>query len=189
MALNYCFFVPLWGYEGGEVQFFDRWGARRPVASYKCAAGCGIAFCGCHKNIHAVTGVKRGFRLVLLIWTRPPGVLVPGGQDEVCYFRPGTGNSCWLHTAEIRRGLARRGRHQKLWEPDEDFATCNCTACREERCKISWKESWMNIAERFQDDKKTMRWHWATGLWNFLNFFSWNNTEISYILSYSCQSM
>jgi len=139
------------GYEGGEVQFFDRWGARRPVASYKCAAGCGIAFCGCHKNIHAVTGVKRGFRLVLLIWTRPPGVRVPEGQDQVCYFRPGTGNSCWLHTAEIRHGLARRGRHQKLWEPDEDFATCNCTACREERRKISWKD----CLQRMQESKST----------------------------------
>eukprot|EP00434_Breviolum_minutum_P016521 symbB.v1.2.014562.t1/scaffold1068.1/size140200/3 len=87
------------GYEGGEVQFFDRWGARRPV----------------------------------------------------CYFRPGTGNSCWLHTAEIRHGLARRGRHQKLWEPDEDFATCNCTACRGERRKILWKD----CLQRMQESKST----------------------------------
>ena len=132
------------GYEGGEVQFFEKWGSRRPVASYKCAAGCGIAFCGCHRNIHAVTGVKRGFRLVLLVWTRPPGVPVPEGQDQVCYFRPGTGNGCWLHTAEIRRGLARRGQRESFWEPkDADSEdSCNCAECRNERGRISWKESW-----------------------------------------------
>lgn len=130
------------GYEGGEVQFFEKWGSRRPVASYKCAAGCGIAFCGCHRNIHAVTGVKRGFRLVLLVWTRPPGVPVPEGQDQVCYFRPGTGNGCWLHTAEIRRGLARRGQRESFWEPkDADSEdSCNCAECRNERGRISWKD-------------------------------------------------
>eukprot|EP00438_Fugacium_kawagutii_P021988 Skav217016 [mRNA] locus=scaffold1803:249818:251779:- [translate_table: standard] len=129
-------------YQGGEVQFFDTWGARRPVARYKCAEGCGIAFCGCYRNIHAVTGVKWGFRLVLLVWTRPPGVQVPEGQDQVCYFRPGTGNGCWLHTAEIRRGLARRGQRPTVWDPTDGDSECNCADCRLERCKMAWKESW-----------------------------------------------
>ncbi|CAK9077370.1 Hypothetical protein (Fragment) [Durusdinium trenchii] len=130
------------GYEGGELQFFDQWGSRSPVARYKCAEGCGIAFCGCHRNIHAVTGVKRGFRLVLLVWTRPPGVRVPEGQDQVCYFRPGTGDGCWLHTAEIRRGLARRGQRELVWDPkpESDDESCNCQDCREERGRVSWKE-------------------------------------------------
>lgn len=30
-----------------------------------------MAFCGCHRNMHAVTGVTKGFRLVFLVWTRP----------------------------------------------------------------------------------------------------------------------
>ncbi|CAJ1331023.1 unnamed protein product [Effrenium voratum] len=128
------------GYEGGEIQFFDRWGSS-PVASYKCAEGCGIAFCGCHKNIHAVTGVRRGFRLVLLVWTRPPGARVPDAQGTVCYFRPGTGRGCWLHTAEIQRGLARRAGRDGAWVPrDVDDETCQCQDCLAERTKVSWKD-------------------------------------------------
>ncbi|CAE8648507.1 unnamed protein product, partial [Polarella glacialis] len=76
------------GYEGGEVQFFEKWGDKEPIDRYKCAEGCGIAFCGCNKNIHAVTGVQSGWRLVFLVWTRPPDVRVPDNQAHVCYFRP-----------------------------------------------------------------------------------------------------
>merc|ERR1712183_527540 len=55
------------------------------------------------KNIHAVTGVKWGFRLVLLVWTRPPDAEVPEDQKHVCYFRPGTGLSVWLTTGDLCR--------------------------------------------------------------------------------------
>lgn len=89
-------------YEGGEVQFFNQWGDSEPVASYKCAEGCGVAFCGCQQNVHAVTGVRSGFRLVLLVWTRPPHVRVPDSQAHVCYFRPGTGLGVWMTTADIQ---------------------------------------------------------------------------------------
>ncbi|CAE7563093.1 unnamed protein product [Symbiodinium natans] len=128
------------GYEGGEIQFFDTWGARDPVATYKCAKGCGIAFCGCQRNIHAVTGVKNGFRLVLLVWTRPPGVPVPDSQAHVCYFRPGTGRGCWLHSLDVHRGLARRAGRQEAWLPQEADDGCLCDDCAEERAKVSWSD-------------------------------------------------
>jgi len=130
------------GYEGGEVQFFEKWGDKDPVASYKCAEGHGVAFCGCQRNIHAVTGVKHGFRLVFLIWTRPPNVCVPESQRHVCYFRPGTGLGVWLTTADILRMGRKRNRNgTQAWMPkDDDDGTCQCLKCIEERQKLSWKE-------------------------------------------------
>lgn len=145
------------GYEGGELQFFDTWGARKPVATYKCAEGCGVAFCGCQRNIHAVTGVKRGFRLVLLIWTRPPGVPVQETQAHICYFRPGTGHGCWLHSLDIQRGLAQRAGREEAWLPAEVDDGCLCDDCVEERAKVSWKDCLHQVTESSVDksDKAT----------------------------------
>merc|ERR1712125_51596 len=101
---NYSASVPLnesWEYGGGDLEFYDSWGQRDPVCKRRYSPGSGVAFCGCQKNIHAVTGVTWGFRLVMLIWTRPKGVEVPEDQRHVCYFRPGTGLSVWLTTAEL----------------------------------------------------------------------------------------
>jgi len=130
------------GYEGGEVQFFAAWGDKDPIASYKCAEGSGVAFCGCQRNVHAVTGVKRGFRLVFLVWTRPPNVCVPESQRHVCYFRPGTGLGVWLTTADMLRQGRKRSRNGTLaWVPkEEDDGTCQCLRCIEERQKLSWKD-------------------------------------------------
>mmetsp|Transcript_57693 Transcript_57693/g.134412 ORF Transcript_57693/g.134412 Transcript_57693/m.134412 type:complete len:762 (+) Transcript_57693:85-2370(+) len=128
------------GYEGGEVQFFARWGDKDPVATYKCAEGCGVAFCGCQRNIHAVTGVKHGFRLVFLVWTRPPNVCVPESQRHVCYFRPGTGLGVWLTTADILRHGRKRNRNgMQSWVPKEEDDNCMCLKCVAERQKLSWK--------------------------------------------------
>jgi hypothetical protein len=88
-------------YCGGDLEFYDTWGQREPVMRKRYPLGSGVAFCGCSKNIHAVTAVRWGFRLNLLVWTRPPGVEVPEDQRHVCYFRPGTGLSVWLTTAEL----------------------------------------------------------------------------------------
>lgn len=133
------------GYEGGEVQFFSKWGDKDPTVSYKCAEGFGVAFCGCQRNIHAVTGVKSGFRLVFLVWTRPPEVRVPEGHQHVCYFRPGTGLGVWLTTADIQNHQRKRGRADPSrlgpWVPkDEDDGTCECVTCREERQKLAWSD-------------------------------------------------
>lgn len=127
------------GYEGGEVQFFAKWGDKDPIVSYKCAEGCGVAFCGCQRNIHAVTGITGGWRLVLLVWTRPPDVRVPDNQTHVCYFRPGTGLGVWLTTADILRASSRkcyRSNGIQSWVPkDEDDGTCQCNNCTVERKK------------------------------------------------------
>eukprot|EP00933_Yihiella_yeosuensis_P018625 TRINITY_DN15225_c0_g1_i2.p1 TRINITY_DN15225_c0_g1~~TRINITY_DN15225_c0_g1_i2.p1 ORF type:complete len:593 (+),score=112.07 TRINITY_DN15225_c0_g1_i2:527-2305(+) len=135
------------GYEGGEVQLFDKWGDKEPAARYKCAPGTGVAFCGCSKNIHAVTGVKRGFRLVFLVWTRPPDVRVPENQAHVCYFRPGTGFGCWLTTADIQKHQARKRRRDSSTEPlgywvpkEEEDNDCQCEKCFAERQKVAWKD-------------------------------------------------
>jgi len=132
------------GYEGGEVQFFAKWGDKDPIVSYKCAEGCGVAFCGCQRNIHAVTGVQSGFRLVLLVWTRPPDVRVPDNQTHVCYFRPGTGLGVWLTTADILRSSSRkcyRSSGTQSWVPkDEDDGTCQCNNCKVERKKVAWQD-------------------------------------------------
>jgi len=133
------------GYEGGEVQFFETWGEKVPSKTYKCQVGRGIAFCGCNKNIHAVTGVKWGFRLVFLVWTRPPGVRVPDSQAHVCYFRPGTGLGVWLTTADVMRHRAMKrekaGQQALVWLPTEDDdETCQCDKCIAERQNISWKD-------------------------------------------------
>jgi len=129
-------------YEGGEVEFFSKWGDKEPLKSYKCEKGRGVAFCGCQRNIHAVKGVKSGFRLVFLVWTRPPAVRVPDSQQHVCYFRPGTGNGVWLTTADLQRRQARkRGRDMMAWVPkDEDDDTCECERCLAERKKVAWKD-------------------------------------------------
>lgn len=131
------------GYEGGQIQFFDKWGDTEPRESYKCEVGTGIAFCGCQRNIHAVTGVKSGFRLVFLVWTRPPHVRVPESQLHVCYFRPGTGLGCWLTTADLLRYAAKRrkkGLTDGVWIPKEEDDTCPCKTCALERPKVSWSE-------------------------------------------------
>lgn len=107
--------------------------------TYKCTAGYGVAFCGCQRNIHAVTGVTSGFRLVLLVWARPPGVRVPESLEKVCYFRPGTGQACWLHTADLRKHLARRHPFGRVWVPKRQD-TCGCPECTDERKKVCWKE-------------------------------------------------
>lgn len=67
------------------------------------ASAKGVAFCGCQRSIHAVTGVKWGFRLVLLVWTRHPEASVPQDQLRVCYFRPGSGESIWLTQDDMVR--------------------------------------------------------------------------------------
>merc|ERR1711971_253381 len=103
-------------YGGGELEFYDRWGEREPTEKHRFRPGSGMAFCGCQRNVHAVTGVKWGFRLVLLIWTRPPDVSVPEDQQHVCYFRPGTGLSVWLTTADLQDYPKRRQRRQS-WVP------------------------------------------------------------------------
>eukprot|EP00930_Biecheleria_cincta_P088741 TRINITY_DN779_c0_g1_i2.p1 TRINITY_DN779_c0_g1~~TRINITY_DN779_c0_g1_i2.p1 ORF type:complete len:707 (+),score=110.89 TRINITY_DN779_c0_g1_i2:43-2121(+) len=130
------------GYEGGEVQFFSKWGSKDPIARYKCEPGHGVAFCGCPRNIHAVTGVKEGFRLVLLVWTRPPEARVPDSQAHVCYFRPGTGRGVWLTTADIQRCQARKHREdEKWWMPkDTDDGSCQCEKCTTERKKMPWQD-------------------------------------------------
>ena len=128
------------GYEGGVIQFFRGFGIKEPVANFKCAQGHGVAFCGCHQNIHAVTGVKSGFRLVFLVWTRPHHVRVPENQTHVCYFRPGTGHGVWLTTADIRKHLAKKANRKRLtWLPVEDD-DCECDVCRIEQKKATWKE-------------------------------------------------
>jgi len=129
------------GYEGGEVQFFDKWGDKDPTASYKCAEGCGVAFCGCQRNIHAVTGVTRGFRLVFLVWTRPPDVRVPDGQTHVCYFRAGTGMGAWLTTADVLKFQSQKRGRMQPWVPkEEDDGSCHCSTCVAERQKIPWEQ-------------------------------------------------
>lgn len=130
-------------FEGGEVQFFEKFGDRDPVATYKCAEGCGVAFCGCQRNIHAVTSVRSGFRLVLLVWTRPPHVKVAESQAHVCYFRPGTGMGVWLTTGDmLRKQAKRRGcEPQQAWVPCEaDDGSCVCPKCVVEREKLAWKD-------------------------------------------------
>jgi len=92
-----------WQYGGGDFELYDEWGDVEPRKKYRLNQGNGVACCGCQKSIHAVTGVKWGLRLVLLVWTRPPDVPVLQDQAHVCYFRPGTGLSVWLTTADLQR--------------------------------------------------------------------------------------
>jgi len=149
------------GYQGGAVQFFRGFGIKEPIARYKCKEGHGIAFCGCHRNIHAVTGVTSGFRLVLLVWTRPPEVRVPESQATVCYFRPGTGLGVWLTTADILRHLSRRaGREGQVWLPvAEDDGVCQCETCISERQKTSWKECLAQGAGTASGKTNAQVWH------------------------------
>lgn len=142
------------GYEGGEVQFFKNWGDTDPIARYKCAPGHGIAFCGCQKNIHAVTGVKSGWRLVLLVWTRPQEVRVPDTQVHVCYFRPGTGYGVWLTSSDIRKCMARIRGDNETWVPTErDDGKCQCNNCVSERQKVAWTDC--NLSVRQLADRRT----------------------------------
>jgi len=88
-------------FEGGVVNFYHTLGAYEPYASYKAKAGSGVCFCGCHKCIHEVTGITRGFRLCLLVWTRPAGMETPIKSKKTHYHRPGTGNAVWLTLADL----------------------------------------------------------------------------------------
>jgi len=111
-----------WEYGGGDLQFFRKWGDTGPCQKYRLGRGSGVAFCGCQRNIHAVTGVKWGFRLVLLVWTRSPDVPLPPPQGHVCYFRPGTGMSVWLTGKDLEQyPLQQRARGR----------ACRPVACRD----------------------------------------------------------
>ena len=61
-----------------------------------------------------MTGVKWGFRLVLLVWTRHPEAQVPKDQSHVCYFRPGSGQSIWLTEDDTRRWNKNQGSRRDL---------------------------------------------------------------------------
>ncbi|CAE7245047.1 unnamed protein product [Symbiodinium microadriaticum] len=98
-------------YGGGSLEFFGSWGATSPEACMRPPAGSGVAFCGCQNNIHAVSGVTRGFRLVLVVWTRHPDACVPEEQTHLCYFRPGTGLSIWLTSADLQNYPKRRRKN------------------------------------------------------------------------------
>merc|ERR1712008_484563 len=105
------------GYGGGDLEFYDEWGQKEPSEKHRLKPGCGVAFCGCQRNVHAVAGVRWGFRLVFLIWTRPLEAEVPDDQKHVCYFRPGTGLSVWLTTADLQEYPARRQQKRQTWVP------------------------------------------------------------------------
>lgn len=113
-------------YTGGDLEFFSNWGDKDPCIVHRPDTGSGIAFCGCQENIHAVTGVKWGFRLVLLVWTRPADRDVTNDQAHVCYYRPGTGMSIWLTSADLQEYPKRM---QQLDELDDkkvvETTTCN----------------------------------------------------------------
>jgi predicted 2-oxoglutarate/Fe(II)-dependent dioxygenase YbiX len=129
-------------YDGGEVQFFESWGDKDPIASSKPAKYCAVAFCGCNKNIHAVVGVRSGFRLQLLVWTRPPNAKVPESQAHVCYFRPGTGRGVWLTTADQQKHCARLGETDpNSRNAEEEDDGCLCDNCAQERQKLAWKDA------------------------------------------------
>lgn len=93
--------MPLGDYTGGEVRFYNTLGQREPSARYRAEQGCGVAFCGCDRNIHEVTPVTEGFRLTLLVWTRPAGVKCPQRSATTHYHRPGTGEAVWLTLEDI----------------------------------------------------------------------------------------
>merc|ERR1712137_361949 len=116
------------GYGGGFLEFYHAWGQKDPDDKVRHAPGCGVSFCGCAKSIHAVTGVTWGFRLVLLVWTRPQDAVVPDDQKHVCYFRPGTGNSVWLTTADLENYPGRIRKHK--------------SSSREKHSSWSWSNNW-----------------------------------------------
>eukprot|EP00437_Effrenium_voratum_P007041 CAMPEP_0181427360 /NCGR_PEP_ID=MMETSP1110-20121109/16131_1 /TAXON_ID=174948 /ORGANISM="Symbiodinium sp., Strain CCMP421" /LENGTH=663 /DNA_ID=CAMNT_0023550569 /DNA_START=60 /DNA_END=2051 /DNA_ORIENTATION=+ len=109
-------------YGGGELQFFSTWGAKTPAATMRLPCGSGIAFCGCQRNMHAVTGVKWGFRLVMCVWTRHPDAPVPLEQLRVCYFRPGSGLSIWLTSDDLHKYPKRRRKNEMLHDSEEEDA-------------------------------------------------------------------
>mmetsp|Transcript_45077 Transcript_45077/g.97912 ORF Transcript_45077/g.97912 Transcript_45077/m.97912 type:complete len:365 (+) Transcript_45077:1195-2289(+) len=135
---NYSATVALnnpWEYGGGDVEFYSHWGQQEPSAVHRGELGSGVAFCGCQRNIHAVTGVKWGWRLALLVWTRPPDAVVPEDQKHVCYFRPGTGQSIWLTTADLESYPRRRQEgHSRSWTP--------IASGKGEEDEEEWKEDW-----------------------------------------------
>lgn len=97
-------------YGGGDLEFYSAWGEKEPEVKFRNSVGTGVAYCGCQRSLHAVAGVKWGWCLVLLVWTRPPDVPVPEDQKHVCYFRPGTGLAVWLTTADLENYPKRRRR-------------------------------------------------------------------------------
>ncbi|CAD7945100.1 unnamed protein product [Amoebophrya sp. A25] len=91
-------------YEGGEVRFFVHLYDAEPCSVYKSEKGCGVCFTGCPKNVHDVTGVTSGFRLCLLVWTRPGGTSCPKEAQNAHYHRPGTGEAVWLNYGDMTKG-------------------------------------------------------------------------------------
>lgn len=157
-----------------ELEFFSAWGEKDPCVEYRPEKGSGVGFCGCQKNIHAVRGVKWGFRLVLLIWTRPPDVKVPEDQTHVCYFRPGTGLSVWLTTSDLREYAKRiqkrkrfkdrvdssrhkRTGHDKLQQPPEAADTEELSGSDDEAANEwsldKWNGARADQAKGAQDDE------------------------------------
>ena len=58
------------GFEGGAVKFFSTLGQKDPDVTLKAKKGCGVTFCGCDRNIHAVDGVTSGllfFKIILIL--------------------------------------------------------------------------------------------------------------------------
>eukprot|EP01065_Artemidia_motanka_P041903 TRINITY_DN5510_c1_g1_i1.p1 TRINITY_DN5510_c1_g1~~TRINITY_DN5510_c1_g1_i1.p1 ORF type:complete len:449 (+),score=107.20 TRINITY_DN5510_c1_g1_i1:58-1404(+) len=86
-------------YTGGEVLFWENLGSESPCLVQRCDRGSGVMFCGCSKSIHSVHGVSSGFRLVLLLWTRPANQRPQGSVQAL--HRPGTGPAVWLTSPEL----------------------------------------------------------------------------------------
>eukprot|EP01062_Namystynia_karyoxenos_P059735 TRINITY_DN5115_c0_g1_i1.p1 TRINITY_DN5115_c0_g1~~TRINITY_DN5115_c0_g1_i1.p1 ORF type:complete len:520 (+),score=105.62 TRINITY_DN5115_c0_g1_i1:71-1561(+) len=86
-------------YEGGDIAFWDHMGSPEPRLECRSALGDGVMFCGCRKSLHSVRGVTSGFRLQLLLWTRPADVRAQGTVHAL--HRPGTGPAVWLTSPEL----------------------------------------------------------------------------------------
>eukprot|EP00756_Hemistasia_phaeocysticola_P003947 Hpha_TRINITY_DN12543_c0_g1::TRINITY_DN12543_c0_g1_i1::g.50762::m.50762 len=91
--------TPPESYEGGNVHFWEGLQSTKPSWTARCSQGSGVMFCGCSRSVHSVEGVTSGFRLVLLVWTRPASV-PPQGTVQALH-RPGTGPAVWLASSEI----------------------------------------------------------------------------------------
>ena len=46
-----------------------------------------------------------------MVWTRHPDACVPEEQTHLCYFRPGTGLSIWLTSADLQNYPKRRRKN------------------------------------------------------------------------------
>ena len=88
-----------------------------------------MAYCGCQQTIHAVTPVRAGLRLVLVVWTRRPDVHVPEQQQHVCYFRPGSGLSIWLTSADLQSYPKRRRREEDIGLADHGDEQSDGVGC------------------------------------------------------------